>query len=119
MGLVKILDLGEWWDELTGGLPLPLGANAVRRDVGDEATLTRLSHLLRNSIAYSPLDHRQPALAHAEKFGRGLDMDLADTFVRDVRERAHPGLRRRRTCGGRRAPAPWPRGRARAGPRPR
>lgn len=79
-GLVKILDLGEWWDELTGGLPLPLGANAVRRDVGDEATLTRLSHLLRNSIAYA-LEHRQPALAHAEKFGRGLDMDLADRFV--------------------------------------
>ena len=79
-GLVKILDLGEWWDELTGGLPLPLGANAVRRDVGDEATLTRLSHLLRNSIAYA-LEHRQPALAHAEKFGRGLDMDLADKFV--------------------------------------
>ncbi|MFN8121494.1 MAG: MqnA/MqnD/SBP family protein [Thermoleophilia bacterium] len=79
-GLVKILDLGEWWDELTGGLPLPLGANAVRRDVGDEPTMTRLSHLLRNSIAYA-LEHRQPALAHAEKFGRGLDMDLADKFV--------------------------------------
>ena len=79
-GLVKILDLGEWWDELTGGLPLPLGANAVRRDVGDEATMTRLSHLLRNSIAYA-LEHRQPALAHAEKFGRGLDMELADRFV--------------------------------------
>ncbi|MCC6830208.1 MAG: ABC transporter substrate-binding protein [Thermoleophilia bacterium] len=79
-GLVKILDLGEWWDELTGGLPLPLGANAVRRDVGDEATLARLSHLLRNSIAYA-LEHRRPALAHAEKFGRGLDMDLADRFV--------------------------------------
>lgn len=79
-GLVKILDLGEWWDELTGGLPLPLGANAVRRDVGDDETMTRLSHLLRNSIAYA-LEHRQPALAHAEKFGRGLDMDLADKFV--------------------------------------
>lgn len=79
-GLVKILDLGEWWDELTGGLPLPLGANAVRRDVGDEPTMTRLSHLLRNSIAYA-LEHRQPALVHAEKFGRGLDMDLADKFV--------------------------------------
>ncbi len=79
-GLVSILDLGTWWDELTGGLPLPLGANAVRRDVGDDATLRRLSHLLRDSIAYA-LEHRQPALEHAEQFGRGLDMDLADRFV--------------------------------------
>jgi len=79
-GLVNILDLGIWWDELTGGLPLPLGANAVRRDVGDDATLRRLSHLLRDSIAYA-LEHRQPALKHAEQFGRGLDMDLADQFV--------------------------------------
>ena len=79
-GLVNILDLGLWWDELTGGLPLPLGANAVRRDVGDDATLRRLSHLLRDSIAYA-LDHRKPALEHAEQFGRGLDMELADRFV--------------------------------------
>jgi len=79
-GLVNILDLGAWWHELTGGLPLPLGANAVRRDVGDDQTLARLSHLLRDSIAYA-LDHRQPALVHAEQFGRGLDMDLADKFV--------------------------------------
>lgn len=79
-GLVNILDLGLWWDELTGGLPLPLGANAVRRDVGDQETLARLSHLLRDSIAYA-LEHRVPALEHAEQFGRGLDMDLADQFV--------------------------------------
>ena len=79
-GLVNILDLGIWWDELTGGLPLPLGANAVRRDVGDQATLRRLSHLLRDSISYA-LEHRKPALEHAEQFGRGLDMDLADQFV--------------------------------------
>lgn len=79
-GLVNILDLGLWWDELTGGLPLPLGANAVRRDVGDDATLRRLSHLLRDSIAYA-LEHRKPALEHAEQFGRGLDMELADRFV--------------------------------------
>jgi 1,4-dihydroxy-6-naphthoate synthase len=79
-GLVKILDLGEWWHELTGGLPLPLGANAVRRDVGDQDTMARLSRLLRQSIAYS-LDHREPALVHAERFGRGLNMELADKFV--------------------------------------
>jgi 1,4-dihydroxy-6-naphthoate synthase len=79
-GLVNVLDLGLWWDELTGGLPLPLGANAVRRDVGDDETMGRLSHLLRDSIAYA-LDHRKPALEHAEQFGRGLDMALADKFV--------------------------------------
>jgi 1,4-dihydroxy-6-naphthoate synthase len=79
-GLRSILDLGEWWDGLTGGLPLPLGANAVRRDVGDDEVMARLSRLLRNSIAYA-LEHRQPALAHAERFGRGLDRELADRFV--------------------------------------
>ena len=79
-GLVKILDLGEWWHELTGGLPLPLGANAVRRDLDEGDTLPRLSRLLRESIAYG-LEHRTGALAHAERFGRGLDMDLADRFV--------------------------------------
>jgi 1,4-dihydroxy-6-naphthoate synthase len=79
-GLVKILDLGEWWHELTGGLPLPLGANAVRRDLDEGDTLPRLSRLLRASIAYG-LEHRTGALAHAEQFGRGLDNDLADRFV--------------------------------------
>ncbi len=79
-GLRKILDLGEWWHELTGGLPLPLGANAVRRDLDEGDTLPRLSRLLRESIAYG-LEHRAGALAHAEQFGRGLDMDLADRFV--------------------------------------
>ena len=78
-GLVSILDLGEWWDELTGGLPLPLGANAVRRDLGEEV-MPRLSRLLRNSIGYA-LEHRTPALRHAERFGRGLDEELADRFV--------------------------------------
>jgi 1,4-dihydroxy-6-naphthoate synthase len=48
--------------------------------VGDDATLRRLSHLLRDSIAYA-LEHRKPALEHAEQFGRGLDMELADRFV--------------------------------------
>jgi 1,4-dihydroxy-6-naphthoate synthase len=79
-GLRSVLDLGEWWDELTGGLPLPLGANAVRRDLDEGDTLPRLSRLLRDSIAYG-LEHRQGALAHAERFGRGLDRGLADRFV--------------------------------------
>jgi 1,4-dihydroxy-6-naphthoate synthase len=78
-GLESILDLGEWWDELTGGLPLPLGANAVRRDLGDEVT-ARLSRLLRESIRYG-LEHRRPALAHAARYGRGLDDELTDRFV--------------------------------------
>jgi 1,4-dihydroxy-6-naphthoate synthase len=79
-GLRSVLDLGEWWHGLTGGLPLPLGANAVRRDLDQGDTLPRLSRLLRASIAYG-LEHRQGALAHAERFGRGLDEELADRFV--------------------------------------
>ncbi len=79
-GLRPVLDLGEWWHELTGGLPLPLGANAVRRDLDEGDTLPRLSRLLRDSIAYG-LEHRAGALAHAERFGRGLDRGLADRFV--------------------------------------
>jgi 1,4-dihydroxy-6-naphthoate synthase len=79
-GLRSILDLGEWWHELTGGLPLPLGANAVRRDLDEGDTMPRLSRILRDSIAYG-LEHRTGALAHAEKFGRGLDTGLADRFV--------------------------------------
>ncbi|MEQ9336273.1 MAG: MqnA/MqnD/SBP family protein, partial [Miltoncostaeaceae bacterium] len=79
-GLRSILELGEWWRDLTGGLPLPLGGNTVRRDLDEGDTMPRLSRLLRGSIAYS-LEHRAPALAHAERFGRGLDDKLADEFV--------------------------------------
>ena len=78
-GLQSILELGEWWHELTGGLPLPLGANAVRRDLGDDV-MTRLSHVLRDSIAFG-LAHREDALAYAAQFGRGLDDPTADRFV--------------------------------------
>jgi 5,8-dihydroxy-2-naphthoate synthase len=78
-GLGLVIDLGEWWADATGGLPLPLGANAVRRDLGDE-TCRRLSALLRESIAFG-LDHRADALAHAAQYGRGLDGALADRFV--------------------------------------
>jgi len=79
-GLQSVLDLGEWWHELTGGLPLPLGGNAVRRDLDEGDTMPRLSRILRDSIAYG-LEHRQAALAYAEGFGRGLDRGLADRFV--------------------------------------
>ena len=79
LGLELVLDLGKWWHELTGGLPLPLGANAVRRDLGEDV-MQELSVLLHDSIKYG-LDHRQDALAHAGKYGRGLNDDLTDRFV--------------------------------------
>jgi len=78
-GLVKIVDLGEWWAGETGGLPLPLGGNVVRRDLGAEM-MGRLARLLKQSIQYS-LDHRSEALDYALHFGRGLERDRADRFV--------------------------------------
>ena len=78
-GLRKVVDLGEWWANRTDGLPLPLGGNVIRRDLGSEH-VARLSALLRDSIAYG-LDHRREALDHAMRFGRGLDRAKADRFV--------------------------------------
>lgn len=78
-GLQLVVDLGEWWHELTGGLPLPLGANAVRRDLGED-TMVRLSKVLHDSIKFG-LDHRADALEYAGGFGRGLNDDLTDRFV--------------------------------------
>jgi 1,4-dihydroxy-6-naphthoate synthase len=78
-GLKKIVDLGEWWAERTGGLPLPLGGNVIRRDLGPEM-IAKVSRLLRASIAYG-LSHRQEALDYALQFGRGLDRAKADRFV--------------------------------------
>jgi 1,4-dihydroxy-6-naphthoate synthase len=78
-GLKKIVDLGEWWAERTGGLPLPLGGNLIRRDLGGEAIAT-LSRMLHDSIAYG-LDHREEAVEHAMQFGRGLDRQRTDRFV--------------------------------------
>ena len=78
-GLKKIVDLGEWWADRTGGLPLPLGGNVIRRDLGPEVIAT-VSRLLRDSIAYA-LAHRQEALDYALQFGRGLDRAKADRFV--------------------------------------
>ena len=78
-GLKKIVDLGEWWADRTGGLPLPLGGNIIRRDLGPE-TIAKLSRLLHESIAYG-LEHRQEALDYALTFGRGLDRARADRFV--------------------------------------
>ena len=77
-GLHQIVDLGQWWFEETG-LPLPLGGNVVRRDLGPE-TVDRVAALLKQSIQYA-LDHRQEALDYALSFARGLDPALADRFV--------------------------------------
>jgi 1,4-dihydroxy-6-naphthoate synthase len=77
-GLHLVADMGEWWYGETG-LPLPLGGNVVRKDLG--ADLVRMvSRHLRASIAYA-LAHRAPALAHAMQYARGLDPAKADTFV--------------------------------------
>ena len=78
-GLRKIVDLGEWWAEKTGGLPLPLGGNIIRRDLGPEM-IQKVSKLLHDSIAYA-LSHRKDAVDYAQQFGRGLDKDRTDTFV--------------------------------------
>ena len=78
-GLKKIVDLGEWWADRTDGLPLPLGGNVIRRDLGSK-TISILSRLLHDSIAYG-LDHRQEAVDHAMQFGRGLDRTCTDQFV--------------------------------------
>ncbi len=73
-----IVDLGEWWHGETG-LPLPLGANAIRKDLGPDV-MEEVTALLKQSIQYG-LDHRQEALAHALKYGRDLDPGQADKFV--------------------------------------
>ena len=78
-GLHKIVDLGEWWANRTKGLPLPLGGNVIRRDLG-ASVISRLSGLLHDSIAYG-LGHREEAVAYAMQFGRGLDKARTDRFV--------------------------------------
>jgi 1,4-dihydroxy-6-naphthoate synthase len=77
-GLHKVVDLGEWW-LLETGLPLPLGVNVARRDLGEDA-LRELSEVLAASIK-AGLDNREEAMEYALKFGRGLDTELADRFV--------------------------------------
>jgi len=78
-GLHLVRDLGEWWAQETGGLPLPLGGNLIRKDLG-APLIKRVSKILRDSIAFG-LDHRPDALAHAESYGRGLDTAKTDEFV--------------------------------------
>jgi 1,4-dihydroxy-6-naphthoate synthase len=104
MGLHKVLDLGEWWTGETG-LPLPLGGNVIRKDLGPDL-LRRISRLLRDSIQYA-LAHRQEALDYAMQFGRDMDRRLADRFVGmyvndltlDYGERGRAAVRRLLTVG--------------------
>jgi 5,8-dihydroxy-2-naphthoate synthase len=77
-GLHLVIDLGVWWQDRTG-LPLPLGGNVVRRDLGSE-TIRQVSRLLKESIRYG-LDHRDEALAYALSYARDMDKALADRFV--------------------------------------
>jgi 1,4-dihydroxy-6-naphthoate synthase len=77
-GLHRVLDLGQWWFEQTS-LPLPLGGNVVRKNLG-EATILRIAGLLKQSIRYA-LEHRDEALAYALTYARDLDPALADRFV--------------------------------------
>lgn len=76
--LKLVVDLGRWWQEETG-LPLPLGANAVRKNLGPE-TIRDIQRLLKASIEYG-LAHRAEALAYAQQYGRDLDAGKADRFV--------------------------------------
>jgi 1,4-dihydroxy-6-naphthoate synthase len=77
-GLHLVADMGEWWLRETG-LPLPLGGNVIRKDLGPEL-IAKVSRQLRESIAYG-LTHRQPALDHAMQHARGLARGQADKFV--------------------------------------
>ncbi len=78
IGLHLVVDLGVWWMEKTG-LPLPLGGNVIRRDLGS-ADMNEVTGILKRSIQYS-LDHRREAVEYALQFGRDLNRDLADKFV--------------------------------------
>ncbi len=99
IGLDKVLDLGEWWFEKTG-LPLPMGGNVIRRDLG-EPLMREVSKYLKQSIEFS-LDNREDALAYAMQFARDMQPELADRFVAmwvnnltlDYGERGREGVRR-------------------------
>jgi len=78
LGLHKVLDLGEWWLKETG-LPLPLGGNVIKRDLG-KPTMVRVADDIRKSIQYA-LDHREEAMAYAIQFSRGLDTQRVDRFI--------------------------------------
>ncbi|HHG75304.1 MqnA/MqnD/SBP family protein [Persephonella sp.] len=78
-GLVCIVDLGKWWYEKTGGLPLPLGGNVIRKDLGEDV-MKEISEILRESIKYS-LEHREEAVDYALKYARDMSKEKADRFI--------------------------------------
>jgi 1,4-dihydroxy-6-naphthoate synthase len=78
MGLHKVLDLGVWWQKETG-LPLPLGGNVIKRDLG-KRLMDRVATDIKKSIQYG-LDHREEAMAYAIQFSRGLDTSRVDRFI--------------------------------------
>jgi 1,4-dihydroxy-6-naphthoate synthase len=99
MGLNKVLDLGEWWFERTG-LPLPMGGNAIKRELGEDL-MRQVSKCLQESSIYS-LEHREDALAYAMQFAREMPPELTDRFVAmwvndltlDYGDRGKEGVRR-------------------------
>ncbi len=80
LGFTKILDFGEFWEMESGGLPLPLGLDVVRRDLGEELART-LSLGLKESIAYG-YEHQQESIPYALQWGRGIDHSLGEKFVK-------------------------------------
>jgi 1,4-dihydroxy-6-naphthoate synthase len=78
VGLHKVVDLGQWWQDQTS-LPLPLGANAVRRSLGPDMG-RQIGRIIRESVAYA-LEHREPAVEYALQFARDMDPMLADKFI--------------------------------------
>jgi 1,4-dihydroxy-6-naphthoate synthase len=111
LGLHKVIDLGEWWFERTK-LPLPMGGNAIRRDLGDEL-MREVSRYLHESIRYS-LANRPDALEYAMQFARDMEPELADRFVRmwvneltlDYTERGRTAVQRLLDEGARRGVIP-------------
>ena len=111
LGLHKVVDLGEWWKGETG-LPLPMGGNAIRRELGPDL-MRRVSNHLKESVRYS-LAHREDALDYAMQFARDMDKGLADRFVAmwvndltlDYTERGRAGVRRLLEEGYRRGVIP-------------
>lgn len=99
IGLDKVLDLGEWWFERTG-LPLPMGGNAIKRELGEDL-MREVSKYLKQSIEFS-LNNREDALAYAMQFARDMSPELADRFVAmwvnnltlDYGERGREGVKR-------------------------
>ena len=78
IGLHRVVDLGQWWQETTG-LPLPLGANAIRRRLGPDMG-RKVARVIRDSVSYA-LEHRESALDYALQFARDMDPQLADKFI--------------------------------------